>query len=95
MLKVRNSPYRFFISLINILLIVMILSMMISGIIISKHAFIFLNIQNGASYARIAHMLSAYWGFMIMSLHLGLHIPMILGLLKRNRYISRIIQRFG
>ena len=84
----RYSPSRIFQTGINGLLIVMMLGMMISGIILSKHAFVFLNIQEGMAFARILHMLTAYWGFVLMSLHLGLHGEMFLGMIRNRTKVS-------
>ena len=82
----RYSAYRIFQISINVLLIIMMLSLMVSGIVLSQHAFIFLNIQEGMFFARTLHILAAYWGFAIMSLHLGLHGEMFLGMIrKRNQ----------
>lgn len=55
---------------------------MISGVILSRHALDFLPIQGGMSFARKLHMVSAYWGFILMSIHLGLHWNMIIGMAK-------------
>lgn len=35
------------------------------------------------AFAREVHMISAYWGFVLMSLHLGLHWGMMMGIAKR------------
>lgn len=45
------------------------LGSMISGMMLSRYAFVFLPINSGHSIARMLHMLSAYWGFVFMSLH--------------------------
>lgn len=58
------------------------LGSMISGVILSRHALDFLPIQGGMSFARKLHMISAYWGFILMSIHLGLHWNMIIGMAK-------------
>lgn len=46
---------------------------MVSGIMMSKHVFSFLNIRSGMSWARTVHMLCGYWNLVLMSLHLGIH----------------------
>lgn len=53
---------------------------MISGIILSRHALAFLPMKGGRSLARNLHMISAYWGFVLMSVHLGFHWSMIMGM---------------
>lgn len=57
-----------------------ILGSMFSGVILSRHVFSFLPVSGGRSFARNLHMLSAYWGFVIMSLHLGMHWNMMIGI---------------
>lgn len=56
---------------------------MISGVILSRHALSFLSIKSGRSFARNLHKISAYWGFVLMSVHLGFHWSMMLGMAKR------------
>lgn len=59
------------------------LGLMVSGIILSREVFAFLPISGGIAPARSLHMLSAFWGFVLMSLHLGLHWNMILGMVSK------------
>ena len=56
---------------------------MVSGIILSRHVFSFLPINGGRSLARSIHMLSAYWGLVLMSLHLGFHWSMMMGMARK------------
>ena len=49
-----------------------------------RHLFAALPIPGGRSWARVVHMLCAYWGFVLMSLHLGLHWGMVSGAIKRK-----------
>ena len=54
-----------------------------SGIILSRYVFDFIRIRGMTSFARTLHMLSSYWGFVLMSIHLGLHWGMLLGMIKK------------
>lgn len=56
---------------------------MISGVILSRHALVFLPIKGRRSFARNLHMISAYWGFVLMSVHLGFHWSMMTGMVKK------------
>ena len=56
------------------------LGSMVSGLILSRHVFSFITVRGWSSFARNLHMLSAYWGFVFMSLHLGFHWSMITGM---------------
>lgn len=53
---------------------------MISGIVLSRYVFDFLPISGGQSWARTLHLLCSYWGFVMMSLHLGFHWNIMLGM---------------
>lgn len=53
---------------------------MASGVILSRHVLSFWPISGGRSFARSLHMISAYWGFVWMSLHLGLHWSMMMAM---------------
>ena len=57
---------------------------MISGVILSHSVFTFLPIRGGRLLARGLHMVSAYSGFILMSLHLGLHWIMMMGIAKKH-----------
>ena len=58
---------------VNALVFLCMVGLMYSGIVISKHVFTFVNI-GGAMTARTIHMLCAYWGLVLMSVHLGMHV---------------------
>ena len=50
--------------------------------------FAFLPIESGLALARKLHILGAYWGFLLMSMHLGLHWNMILSMLKKALHLK-------
>ncbi|GGF99925.1 hypothetical protein GCM10010912_50950 [Paenibacillus albidus] len=60
------------------------LGLMVSGLIISQTVFSFIEFKN-IDFGRKLHHLSAYWGFILMSIHLGLHWGMIMGAARRMR----------
>ena len=76
----------------DILLFLSMIGLMVSGIMLSNHVFAFLGIHGGMSFARLLHIAASHWGFVLMSLHLGLHWGMLLGLagrtLKKQKYRS-------
>ena len=82
--KGKYAPYRIYITIVNILLFIIMIALPVSGILMSKHTVPFLSIQNGTSYARTIHMTAAYWGFVLMSLHLGNHTDMMLNGIRRK-----------
>lgn len=81
--KGKYTPARVYSLVVNILLFIIMLALPISGILMSKHAVPFLSITGGASYARTVHMTCAYWGFVLMSLHLGNHAAMIMNMPRK------------
>lgn len=73
LLKWKYSFRRRVNTAVNLLVFLCMLGLMYSGIVISKHIFTFVNIS-GTMTARMIHMLCAYWGLVLMSVHLGMHI---------------------
>ena len=61
----------------NSAVLLSMLGLMVSGIILSREVFAFLPISGGIALARPLHVLSAFWGYVLMALHLGLHWNMI------------------
>ena len=54
-----------------------------SGIVMSRHVFAFLPIRTGTALARVIHLSGAYWGFTLMSVHLGLHWGMVVNMCRK------------
>ena len=46
--------------------------MLLSGLILPQHILDFLSLRRGETIARTLRLPLAYWGFLLMSLHLGL-----------------------
>lgn len=84
--KGRQTPIRIFQNILVLLVLISFVGSIVSGIIVSRHLFTFLNIKSTYAANRI-HMLSAYWGFIFMSLHLGLHFNMILLMIKKKKQL--------
>ena len=83
LLKGRYHPVRMMQAGLVLLILCAMIGLMISGIILSCHALSFLPIKGGRSFARNLHMISAYWGFVLVSIHLGFHWNMIMGMAKK------------
>ncbi len=60
-------------NIINILLLLSAIGLVVSSIMLSSYVFSFLNIDGGMDFARKLHMVTSYWGFVLSSLHLGMH----------------------
>ena len=52
--------------------------LIISGVMLSNHVFSWLGIENGANFARNAHMLASHWYLVFVSLHIGLHLSLFI-----------------
>ena len=57
-----------------LLMLVCLLGSGVSGVLLSKHLYKALPDVPFSSLSRRVHMLCAYWGFTLMSLHLGFHL---------------------
>lgn len=77
LLKGKYTFTRVLFIVVNFMLLLAILGIFISGILISAHVFHFLNIPT-TNFARQLHLFSTVWGFVLMGIHLGLHLQMIL-----------------
>ena len=91
----RYTPIRIMQCMINFLTLVAMLALMYSGITMSRHVFAFLPIRGGMALARRPHILGSYWGYVLMSLHLGLHWGMILNMVVKKPASQRKYQKAG
>ncbi|MHB9291138.1 hypothetical protein Holit_00210 [Hollandina sp. SP2] len=74
---------RIFQTIINLLVLASAVSLAISGAIMSEHVFSFLYINGGMAFARLLHLAAAYWAFVLMSMHLGLHWGMLIVMFQK------------
>lgn len=72
--KGRINLLKVFRSILNVALVVDTVCVFASGIALSHHVFAFLNIESGMSTARLVHLCATYWFFVLISLHIGLHV---------------------
>lgn len=86
--KGKYTPMRMVQTVVNFAVLLSMLGMMVSGIILSREVFAFLPISGGIALARTLHMFGAFWGFVLMSLHLGLHWNMILAMIRKMTGIT-------
>lgn len=86
--KGKYNAFRIITLCVDLLVLLAMLAQMYSGIVMSRYVFGFLPSTGGLSLARRLHILGAYWGFLLMSLHLGLHWNMILGMFRKTAKIK-------
>ena len=87
LLKGKYTSIRILQSILVIAMLLCMLGSMLSGVILSRYVFHF-DIKGMTMLARNIHMLCAYWGVVIMSLHLGLHWNIMIAIAKKHIKIS-------
>ena len=86
--KGKYNPYRIFSTIVNIMLLIAFTLTAISGMAMSNHAVPFLyNIIN-VNTARIMHLSFSYWSFILMGIHIGLHINAMTSKMPKNVKIA-------
>lgn len=98
----RYTPARLLQTAVNLLCLVSMAAAAISGAAMSRYLYDIPFLSGGASLARTVHMLAAYWGYCFISLHLGLHWSMMLGMMKNAaapqrspRWITPLLRTAG
>ena len=96
----KYSSYRSLQTVSAVLVFLAMLGSMVSAVLISREVFAFLPISGGRSFGRTLHMLCAYWGFLFLSFHLGIHWNMILGMAGKlcgrpSKLRARLIRTAG
>lgn len=87
--KGRYNTLRVLQTAVNLLLLTTMLALLISGAMLSHTVFSFLDL-NGGLFARNLHMLSTYWGFILMSVHLGMHWGIIINEVRKVAKITSV-----
>lgn len=78
-------PLRILQTVLVVLLFFAMMVQMVSGIAMSRHVLPGLHILLSVSTARRLHLACGYWAFVLVSLHLGLHWSIFLGLGRKLR----------
>lgn len=98
----RYTPLRAFQTAVNLLCLVSMAAAALSGAAMSRYLYDIPFLSGGALLARTVHMLAAYWGYCFISLHLGLHWSMMLGMMKNAaapqnapRWITPLLRTAG
>ena len=98
----RYTPLRAFQTAVTLLCLVSMAAAALSGAAMSRYLYDIPFLSGGALLARTVHMLAAYWGYCFISLHLGLHWSMMLGMMKNAaapqnapRWITPLLRTAG
>lgn len=93
--KGKYTVFRSFMTAVNVMLFFAMAGMAVSGILLSREVFGFLDIRGGM-FGRRLHMVSTAWGFCLMAVHIGLHLGMVIGMankvLGKGRQISKPVR---
>ncbi len=72
--KGKYNARRVFQTVLDMLLLIFMILQPVSGILMSKHLYTFLPAFPVSAWARSVHMLLAYWGYTLLSIHAGTHL---------------------
>lgn len=78
-------------NILNILLLVDMVVLLVSGIMMSQTVFTFIPSFGSIAIARQLHMIASYWCFVLVSCHIGLHWNMVLVPMKKRWKFSSSI----
>ena len=87
--KGKYSPERWFRTGVDVLLLAFMVLQPLSGILMSKHLYTFLPALPVSALARSVHMLLAYWGYVLLSVHAGTHLVAPLKRLMKKSCLLR------
>ncbi|MBQ9624665.1 MAG: DUF4405 domain-containing protein [Clostridia bacterium] len=88
----RYNAKRIFLTGIDLVLLVIMAMQIISGILMSKHLYTFMSLGSAAAM-RDVHLLFAYWGFVLMCVHAGVHLePLVKRVNKLTAFTQKIVK---
>lgn len=82
--KGNYMPFRILSIIINVLLLISFALTAISGISMSNHAVPFLYNLVNVNTARVMHLAFSYWAFILMGLHIGMHVNVMTAKIPNN-----------
>ncbi len=85
--KGKYNAYRIVTTTVNTLLMAAIALTAFCGMAMSAHAVPFLYGMAPMGFVRRGHLALSYWSFILMGLHLGLHLPAITAKVKPNKTV--------
>lgn len=83
LLKGKYTVLRIIRTVINFSVLAAMLALAYSGIVMSRHVFSVLPLNGGMATARVLHLAGSYWAFVLMSVHLGLHLGMVISMFRK------------
>lgn len=84
LLKGKYNAVRGIGTLVNTAILICMIFIAISGVLLSKYVFAFLEVSQGISFARAAHMICTHWLFVLTSTHLGMYLNVIKNYMEQS-----------
>ncbi len=89
--KGKYNAYRILTTVLNILLLAAFALTAVCGMSMSGHAVPFLYGMTPVSFARRMHLGMSHWAFVLMGMHLGMHIPAMTAGLKQKPGLQTLL----
>lgn len=92
--KGKYNAIRMITVIVDALALLLMLTLALSGMVLSQHVFAFIRPDEWIDEARVSHLIASYWGFFFISFHAGMHMTwLIRG--KNIRVMSLLISMYG
>ncbi len=85
--KGKYNAYRIVLAATDILLLIAMLCCIVSAMSVSSYVFAWMKLSVG--FGRQLHMASTIWAFILMSVHLGLHWNLVIGMVGKIKLSSK------
>ena len=85
--KGKYTPSRAFQTALDLLLLLDMAALGVSGVMMSGFVFRFLHLRGGMIIARQLHLFASHWGLILMPAHLGVH--------AAGHYINKLLRKAG
>ena len=84
----KYTPSRTLGTALDLLLLADMIVFFVSGIMMSGFVFRFIHISGGMMMARQLHLFASYWGLILLSAHLGMHMEQFFPLFRKMFHLS-------
>ena len=84
--KGKYKFYRCIQTILNISILMMMLGLGYSGMVMAQY--VPFSISGSISLARRLHLACSYWGFVLMSMHLGMHLRQMMNMFKKYIHLK-------
>jgi len=89
----KYTPHRTCLTVLNIILLILMLLEPISGIVVSRYLYKQLPFTWTAELARATHLVLAYWCYVLMNFHLGLHVEAMTNAIFKKKDVKPEIKK--